>query len=112
MSPNLARLEELLAEERRHLTVGADTHFHVVVSTDNENEWEFPRFISSPPYRDRSFAELDARDPRFVAKVGTFDVNIVECHRACPRSTLGRFGWEGEQAEPYHWWDGRRWGFG
>ena len=107
-----AQLESLLDKERQHLDVGEETHFHIVVSTDNENEWEFSTFTSSPPYRDRTFAESDARDPRLVAKVGTFQVDILECRRACPHSSLGRFGWEGEQAEPYHWWDGRGWGFG
>jgi len=109
---DLARLHQLLAEERGHLAEGHGTHFHIVVSTDNEDEWEFPRFMSSPPYRDKISAEQDSRDPRLVAKVGTFDVNVLECHRACPRSSLGRFGWEDDQPEPHHWWDGRGWGFG
>ena len=78
---DLNRLQQLLAHERRHLADGGDTHFHIVVSTDNENEWEFPRFISSPPYRDMTSAERDSSDPRLVAKVGTFDVNVLECHR-------------------------------
>jgi len=107
-----SRLQDLLAEERKHLALGEQSHCHIVVSTDNEFEFEFPRFSSSPPYRDRAFAEKDASDPRFLAKVGTFRVDVIECSRACPRSDLGRFGWEGEQEEPYHWWDGHGWGFG
>ena len=109
---NLGRLRNLLDRERRHLAAGDDIHYHIVVSTDNENEWEFPRFSSSPPYRDLAHAQRDAKDPRFVAKVGTFDVNILDCRRACPRSSLGRFGWPDEKPEPYRWWDGRGWGFG
>ena len=99
-------LEALLAEERGHLPVADDSHFHIVVSTDNPDERTSP-FISSPPYRNRTFADQDARDPRFIADKGALDVNILECRRACPRSSLGRFGWEDEQPEPYHWWD--RW---
>jgi hypothetical protein len=72
---DISRLKQLLAEERRHLAESGESHFHIVVSTDNVNEWEFPRFTSSPPYRDRPSALQDAKDPRFVAKVGTFDTN-------------------------------------
>jgi hypothetical protein len=71
---DLARLQGLLDDERQHLAVGEEAHFHIVVSTVNENEWDFPRFSSSPPYRERALAEQDARDPRFVAKAGTRDV--------------------------------------
>ena len=104
-----ARLQDLLADERRHLAVGDEMHFHIVVSTDNGDEWEVPRFVSSPPYRQRTLAEHDASDPLLLAKVGTFDVNVLACRRACPHSALGHFGWEDEQAEPYRWWDSHSW---
>jgi hypothetical protein len=82
---DLTRLQQLLAEERGHLAEGRETHFHIVVSTDNENEWEFPRFTSSPPYRDKIAAEQDSKDPRLVAKVGTFDVNVLESPGLSPQ---------------------------
>jgi hypothetical protein len=106
-----ARLQERLDEERRHLPVGHETHFHVAVSTDNENEWDLPRFISSPPYRHKTLAEQDANE-HVRPRVGTFDVNVLECNRACPHSSLGSFGWEVQEEETtYRWWNtfGRRW---
>jgi len=105
-----ARLDELLAQSLRHLPVGAEAHFHIVVSTDNEFEWDVERFVSSPPYRDLASAQIDARDSRLLTKVGSFNTDILECIRACPRSSLGQFGWGEEQPGAYRWWDSHRWG--
>jgi len=80
-----------------------------VVSTDNEFEFEFARFLGSPPYRALSLAELDAKDPRLVRKANGFDIDILECHRACPRSHLGVFGWADDEDASQRWWDGTRW---
>jgi len=79
-------LQALLASQVEHLPDSGEAHFHIVVSTDNEFEFEFARFLRSPPYRDLGLAELDAKDPRLVRKANGFDVDILECHRACPRS--------------------------
>jgi hypothetical protein len=103
------QLEDCLAQERAHLSARGEPHFHITVSTDNENEWVNPRFLSSPPYRDRELAERDAKDPRLLALVNGFDVDVLDCSRACPRSGFGHFGWDDEQREPHRWWDGMRW---
>ena len=110
LSMNRARLEQMLADELRHLTVRSEVHFHIAVATDNENEWELPRFVSSPPYRQRGLAEQDARDPRLLTKVPTgFDVQVLECSRTCPRSALGHFGWKDEETGSFRWWDAMSW---
>jgi hypothetical protein len=109
-SVDRAHLERMLSDERRHLAPSTDTHFHVVVATDNENEWDLPRFVSSPPYRQRGLAEQDARDSRLLAKVPKgFDIQTLECTRICPRSGLGHFGWDGEEAGTFRWWDATSW---
>jgi hypothetical protein len=105
-----ARIEQMLDKELRHLAVGPETHFHVAVATDNENEWDLPLFVSSPPYRQQALAEEDARDPRLLAKVPKgFNVEVVECRRTCPRSALGHFGWEDEEIGSFRWWDATSW---
>jgi hypothetical protein len=65
--------------------------------------------MHSPPYRDRGLAELDAKSPRLVKKANGFDIDILECRRACPRSHLGRFGWADDEDDVYRWWEGTRW---
>ena len=100
-----ARLIELLEEKTRHLPLTDDAHFHVVVSADEEGDWDFPEIIPSPPYGDKSLAERDAHDPDLVARVRNLNVDVLECRRACPRSGLGDFGWEdGDNATAYRWW--------
>jgi hypothetical protein len=99
----------LLESQLEHLPGGGEEHFHVIVSTDNEFEFEFPRLQRSPPYRDHVLAELDAKDPRLVARANGFDIDILECSHACPRSHLGRFGWDDQEDESHRWWDGTRW---
>jgi hypothetical protein len=99
-----AQLQAWLAEERGHLATGHEPHFHVVVWTDNENEWEFAQFVSSPPYRKRSLAERDAHDPSLLARTGSFHVDVIECDRACPRSGLGQFGYSDEDHDARPWW--------
>src|SRR6266568_2765991 len=81
---------------RGHLAAQHEPHFHIAVWTDNENEWEVARFISSPPYRDRTLAESDAHGSDLLERVGSFNVDVVACDRACPRSGLGVFGYEDE----------------
>ena len=100
-----ARLIELLEEKTRHLPLTDDAHFHVVVSADEEGDWDFPEIIPSPPYGDKSLAERDAHDPDLVARVRNLNVDVLEYRRACPRSGLGDFGWEdGDNATAYRWW--------
>ena len=103
------RLDDRLADVVRHLGTGAERHFRIAVSTDNENEWDFARFTISPPYRQRTLAEVDATDPSLIAKAGSFDIDILECDRACPHSSLGRFGWETDEHVSRRWWEGFRW---
>lgn len=104
------RLEQMLDKELGHLAAGPETHFHVAVATDDESEWDVPLFVSSPPYRQHGLAEQDARDPRLLAKIPKgFDVQVLECSRACPRSSLGHFGWEAEEAISLRWWDATSW---
>ena len=104
------RVEQMLDDKLGHLAVGTETHFHVVVATDDENEWDLPIFVSSPPYRRRDLAEQDARDPRLLAKVPkSFHIQALGCRRTCPRSALGHFGWEGEEAGSFRWWDATSW---
>jgi len=105
-----ARLQERLSQERSHLATGHDPHFHVVVWTDNENEWERVRFISSPPFREQALAEHDAGDPGLRENVDGLHIDVVACDRACPRSGLGHFGYEEEDKESPAWlsWWGRR----
>jgi hypothetical protein len=98
-----ARVNRLFDEDRQHLPVGDETHFHIVI-TSSEDDWEFPRILTSPPYRDRIHAEQDVSDPGFVAKFSVYDVRVLECRRVCPHSSLGRFGWPDEQPVPYRWW--------
>ena len=102
-------LEGLLADETRHLEPGV-SHYHIVVATDNENEWDLPRFTSSPPYREQGLADHEAHDPRLLARVPkSFSVGVLECRRACPRSALGHFGWNDEDTEATRWWDLTSW---
>ena len=104
------QLNHLLEHELEHFPTGAEPHFHVVVATDSEDVWENPRFVASPPYREKALAEEDAADSRLVGKVSPgYQIEILDCARACPRSSLGHFGWEDEQPEPFHWWDLQRW---
>ena len=104
------RLSELLEQELRHLPVSGEAHFHVVVATDKEDVWENPRFVASPPYKHHALAERDAGDPQLLEKVSRgYQIDVLDCRRACPRSSLGSFGWGGEQADPFHWWDVYRW---
>ncbi len=98
-----ARLEKLFAADRAHLPLGAETHFHIVV-TSGEKDWEFPRILTSPPYRDSAHATHDANESQFVERFGPYEVAILECGRACPHSSLGGFGWPDDQPEPYRWW--------
>jgi len=98
------QLQDWLARERGHLAAGQEPHFHVVVWTDNENEWEIVRFLSSPPYRERNLAERDANDPSLLARTGSFNVDVVACDRACPRSGLGEFGYSNEEHGVRPWW--------
>ena len=110
LSVDRVRLEQMLDDRLGHLAVGAETHFHVVVATDDENEWDLPVFVYSPPYRQHALAEEDARDPRLLAKVPKgFDIQVLECARICPRSGLGHFGWEDEEAGSFRWWDATSW---
>ena len=102
------RLDDRLAHELRHLPTGAERHFHIAVNTDDENEWDFARFMISPPYRQRTLAEADASDPSLIAKAGSFDIDILECDRTCPHSSLGRFGWETDEHVSRRWWEGFR----
>jgi len=99
-----AQLQEWLAKERGHLAAQHEPHFHIAVWTDNENEWEVARFISSPPYRDRTLAESDAHGSDLLERVGSFNVDVVACDRACPRSGLGVFGYEDEDHAAPPWW--------
>ena len=102
--------QEMLDDELRHLAVGHETHFHVVVATDNEDEWDLPRLVMSPPYRESELAGRDARDPQLRAKVPKgFGIQVLECSRACPRSALGHFGWDDEEAGSFRWWDTTSW---
>ena len=104
------RLQEWLATERGHLASGHEPHFHIVVWTDNENEWDTARFVSSPPYRQRNLAERDAQDPSLLAQAGSFNVDVVACDTACPRSGLGGFGYSDEDTGARPWWkQGGRW---
>ena len=106
---DLKRVYELLALETRHLPSGADKHFHVALTT-NDNEWDRARFLLSPPYRDRKLAEVDAADSSLIEKVPGYQIDVVECDRRCPRSSRGIFGWGDETLEHGRWWDwwGRR----
>jgi hypothetical protein len=100
----------MLDDRLGHLAVGAEPHFHVVVATDDENEWDLPIFVSSPPYRRLELAGHDAVDPRLLAKVPkSFDIQILECKRTCPRSALGHYGWEDEETSVFPWWDATSW---
>jgi hypothetical protein len=106
---DLTYLEALLGDETRHLEPGVK-HYHIVVATDDENEWDLARFTSSPPYRERDLADQEAHDPRLLAKVPkSFSVEVLECRRACPRSALGRFGWNHDDTEAVRWWDLTSW---
>jgi hypothetical protein len=42
----------------------------------------------------------------FRERVGGFEIAILQCRRECPRSSLGRFGWDTDEGEmEYRWWD-------
>jgi hypothetical protein len=101
-----SRLQQLLEEKTRHLPTSDTAHYHIVVSADKEGDWDFPDIIPSPPYRDQDLAERDAHDPQLLARVTKLNLDVLECRRECPRSSLGQFGWETDEAGgTYRWWD-------
>jgi hypothetical protein len=100
----LERLYELLEDATQHLPPGGEPHFHVALST-NDDEWDLARFLISPPYRDRNLAEADATDPTLKAKSRGYQIDVVKCDRQCPRSSRGIFGWGDETLDYGHWWD-------
>jgi len=106
---DIERVYEELAAQTQHLPLGTEKHFHVVLTTNN-NEWDRSRFLLSPPYRDKTLAQADAEDPSLVAKVPGYQIDVVECERQCPRSSRGIFGWGDETLDYGRWWDwwGRR----
>ena len=97
------RVRQLFEDDRALLPIGEEVHFHIVVTSSDE-DFEFARIITSPPYRDRPHAAHEINDSRFDAAFRPYKVNILECRHTCPHSSLGSFGWQDDEPVPFRWW--------
>lgn len=62
--------------------------------------------VSITFFKDMTLAEHDASDSQLLARIAKLNVDILECHRDCPHSSLGHFGWGTDEAgTTYRWWD-------
>jgi len=84
-------LQEALAHSRKHLPRGEAVHFHAVAN--DPTEWHRESLFVTPPYATDELARATMGRPPFTNRFELYELAVVQCDYACPRSGLGDFGW-------------------
>jgi hypothetical protein len=84
-------LQEAFAQSRAHLTRAQPEHFHAVAY--DPTEWHRESLFVTPPYAMHELAQRALARPPFTNRFVRYELAVMQCDYACPRSGLGDFGW-------------------
>ena len=75
----------------KHLTRSQPEHFHAVAY--DPTEWHRESLFVTPPYATHERARGALGRPPFTNRFEQYELAVMQCDYACPRSGLGDFGW-------------------